>query len=619
MTIFSNQSQRVVLFFICLFIFFAFYNHLFLSYDQRQTVDHEFFYTNNAVSAHYASNYQGKHDVAEVIFSRSHRPQFISAFLFGILKVLPHNFYYFRVGIIPFFFLIILAGFLIGRELNGSEIGVISAAICATLPVFINYSHKWHYHYQTFGLCIIGIYFALHIAHQSRVSHIGWWVGMGICFGVAALNHPISLLFFLISIALLTIHLPFFPKHNRRKAFGLLFVSFGSFLAVAGYFYLAHFDSYIQNVLIRWRQFGHWYIKIFGGQDTGGIATIESTGGFSFIEIIKNFSTIFVADKAYMLDLPYFHIFFLFLVPVFSFIFFIKREGLTKKVIKHLEILVIVVVILFLRSYFSYIGSLLVDWSAYLILLAPLSVSLLKEWLVPQETEEAKPPPWRRNLFRLLIVFWVVAGFGLILYSYFGSFYYNNPYGLLPLNRFYFRGHEEFVRRENKLMFHVHLEPNNSGRIAKAIGSYYPPGSMVRIVYRKLTELDDGNWHVEKMDFGEVGRNHAYHEIYHGLYFDKIFMPQHRPFVEEEVDAEAFDSYDQIIYLFVQHRRKANREIPLHNAIAGPYQTIKENFPAHQIIKVVHTNDSLPTDADIWNDPLFVLAPKKTQNKYKLF
>ena len=613
MALFSNQSQRIVFFFVCLFTFFALYNHLFLSYDQRQTVDHEFFYTNNAISAHYAANYQGEHDISQVIFGRSHRPNLISGYLYAILQLFPHNFYQFRAWNLPFFFLIILAAFLLGRELNGNEVGVASAAICATIPVFINYLHRWHYHYQTFGLCMIGIYLALHIAHRPKASRPIWWIGLGATFGIASLIHPIAILYYPIALLLIVIHLPFAAGKDRKKSFAFLGLSIVALLAITIPFYFSHLDAYIDNLLYRYHEYNHWYFKIFGSLEVENLVVAETGSSTSvpFNEILNGFKSIFRANNSYILELPYFQIFFLFVVPLLSLPFVLMRRRLTKKTIKHLECLIIVIIILFMRSYFINLGTQFFDWSAFFILLAPLSISLLYEWLTPQETEDAKPPAWRQNVFRLLVGFWAVAGFGMVLYSYFGSFYYDNPDGLSSLNRFYFRGEESFVRREQKLMFHVHFEPNNSGKIERAISSRYPPNSHVRIVYRKMMELNDGNWQVEPMDLEEVGINYGFQEIYHGLYFDKIFMPQHQPFIEEDLDAEAFDSYDQIIYLFVRHLNYANREIPLHEAISGPYQTVRDNFPGHQIIKFVHSIDTLSTDADIWNNPLFVLAPKK--------
>jgi 4-amino-4-deoxy-L-arabinose transferase-like glycosyltransferase len=197
----------IALVLFCLFL--TLYVVQFERFDQRSYFDHDYHYTNTGLTLAYWADEYFLTAGAVMAFFDPERPQLVNLYLASVLSVFGNNDLVYRLANLPFAFLLIFGVYLLGREIRGRETGIVAAWIGATAPVFFLLIHKWFFHFHTFGLCVIGIGLALRIYRKGEESSDSLWVGLGAVFAIAALIHPIALVYAAVAFAIAGFQRPF--------------------------------------------------------------------------------------------------------------------------------------------------------------------------------------------------------------------------------------------------------------------------------------------------------------------------------------------------------------------------------------------------------------------------
>jgi len=149
----------------------------------------------------------------------------LPAYLFGI------DFFRFHLFGLPFYLLLILGVYAIGRLLVHRPFGLLCAFVVATLPLYDNFSRKTDFQFFVAVYLVWAEFFLLKMLTSPWKT--GYSLLFGLCAGLAIVAHPIALLLLPPLFFAMFLHLAYGHQHRERRsgrvvltiAFTLLFAS----------------------------------------------------------------------------------------------------------------------------------------------------------------------------------------------------------------------------------------------------------------------------------------------------------------------------------------------------------------------------------------------------------
>jgi len=572
----KSTSSRIVVFFIVFFLFLALYNYRFFTHDRRLAVDHDTFYTDIVVSTlNYSESHPFSESLYKILFSsgRLNRPQLANAYLFVVLKIFPANMLTFKMANLLFLWLIVLAAFLWGRELKDEEVGVVAAVVVGTLPMFIDGSHKWIFHYQTFGLCAIGLLYAMRVRKSPAAAPYTWYILSGVAFGLALMIHPMALPYLI--LAALALVLSLFRSTNRGKValgIGLMMLAL---LLIAGYWYGRFFAMYWQDRL--------GYL----GQPDQLVPAQTVT---SLPLLLRDYLLGRVSDTAGMFPLPHL---LLFGLPLLALPLLLIKDGFSRQNRFFLETLVICLV-LFVASFWTKANrGQFFDWFAFYIMLAPLGLAMFKQATVTDEPEQTSSK--KRFLFLVPAALWAILAVLCLLQCFVVS--YKKPDAEIDswANSLFFNSRQQRVREMNNSMLHFQLEPECSLLMVDALTDRFGENEKIKLHYRKLARGADGKWAWVEISLEELyTRRCNFSGLIHELYFRGLHLPQHQLYHELDLDWGDEQDY-QPVYLVNIQVDNINR--PMRELLGEPIRMIIQNYPEYQIKNIFPANRTQSVNA----------------------
>jgi hypothetical protein len=113
-----------------------------------------------------------------------------------------------RLANLPFLLLLVGGTWLAARELAGTRMALLAAALAATLPVIVHMSRKWFIHFHTAAVASVALGLAFMILRRTRGPKLRLWMAFGLVQGLRVHTHPVdlpdaALLYVTLSLALL--------------------------------------------------------------------------------------------------------------------------------------------------------------------------------------------------------------------------------------------------------------------------------------------------------------------------------------------------------------------------------------------------------------------------------
>lgn len=168
---------------------------LFCAADQRPPDDHDDFYTASSSWAYLeldqASLSEKPGVLAHHFRGGNLHPRLAQTVLLISMDILGASRLVFRLANLPFLLLLVAGTWLLARELLGHRLALLAAFLAATLPVVINYSHKWDTQFHAAALTPFGLFLLLRCLRGTS----GWWAAPWLLFGawqgLRLYTHPV--------------------------------------------------------------------------------------------------------------------------------------------------------------------------------------------------------------------------------------------------------------------------------------------------------------------------------------------------------------------------------------------------------------------------------------------
>lgn len=484
-------------------VFFAVHTHFFLSLDSRHLVDHDWFYTKPLIGAHAAGQFN------ELVTGHFDYPPLYQAYQYLALSVGKPSLYNMKMANLLFHFLILLAAFLIGRELGGDAVGLVAAFVVGAMPPYFDRLHKLTLHYHTYGLCVLGLYLSLRQARLGRRAGFAAWLGIGLLFTAGIMIHPIALVFAVIAFVVLLTALALSPRKLAPRFLAGFALALAPLWLIAKPWLTLHLANYDGN-------YGG-----LAGSGSPGIGAALAAFPAQFWRIFNGadleFSSVSWPLQTFALILP------VVLLPIY--LKFGRDAHVKRSATAYLAAGWIVFA---LGASTAHIGPQLVLWSAFYILFIPVGLALAHNLLCP---ETDPPPRWAkagRLAFGALAAGLVLYQLLFVFYVYMGSFTRETQDTWAWADRHFFHAREMQTRELETSMLHFHLTKNSCVGIIDALTDALTPGDKINVLFEEAVADEKGVFRRRPLPDGSYhGGYCSSTAFWDPLYFAGITVPQH--------------------------------------------------------------------------------------------
>ena len=209
-----NLPVRTIL---CVLICYVIFHHVvYFHFDGRSLTDHSFFFTRfyGMIAEAPAEGLWSFTIQVAGLWKQTMYP-LVNALLAAASYIFGPSLALYRLFNLPFYILLILGSYALGRRMAGKNAGLACAFAVATLPIFDNFSRKYFPHFHSAAFLVWA--FVLVLDLQAG----GWkyWRGvlLGCLSGLSWLTHPISILMSVPILAFLVFRMGLFFRKDRQK------------------------------------------------------------------------------------------------------------------------------------------------------------------------------------------------------------------------------------------------------------------------------------------------------------------------------------------------------------------------------------------------------------------
>ena len=215
-----------------LICYVIFHHILYFQFDGRLLPDHTFYFLMHFSRIAEAPE-KGLLEFVWQIFNLSKQTMYplVNALLAAAGYIFGANLTLFRLFNIPFYIIIILGSYALGRRLAEKYAGLACAFAVATLPIFDNFSRKFFPQFHSAAFLV----WAFVLVVDLQAGNWKYWRGilLGVLIGLSWLSHPIGILMSIPILVFLVFNLLVFLRKNRRKHPTLFLVPLSALLITA--------------------------------------------------------------------------------------------------------------------------------------------------------------------------------------------------------------------------------------------------------------------------------------------------------------------------------------------------------------------------------------------------
>ena len=176
----------------CNFILFSYFDGRFANHEDLQ--NHTFAFTNSRLDEiGNAPNFRS-YSAYVLNYLCKYVYYFVNLLIMLTGFLIKSDIFIYRMINLPFFIILILGAYLIGKKVSGPGTGLLCCFIIGTMPFFDNYSHKMYFQFHAACILIIAQYLVVLILFERNRKATMKYIFLGVCLGVAGLTHPIAFL-----------------------------------------------------------------------------------------------------------------------------------------------------------------------------------------------------------------------------------------------------------------------------------------------------------------------------------------------------------------------------------------------------------------------------------------
>ena len=176
-----------------LLLLVIFIQYYFFKIDKRPLLDHEEFYSLDVIPIYkeLADNGPSLNYILSLFFHDTlHYPPLLNFTVASSLFFFGKSLFVLKMVNVAYFLILIVAVYLLGKELAGEAAGIFSAFLTVTMPIVINFSRKNHPFLPQAGFIVLALYFFI----RSRDCAIRRYAVLcGASLGLALMIHYIGL------------------------------------------------------------------------------------------------------------------------------------------------------------------------------------------------------------------------------------------------------------------------------------------------------------------------------------------------------------------------------------------------------------------------------------------
>jgi hypothetical protein len=213
----------------------------FSALDRRPPNDHDNFYLGESLESIVAFSEAGWAQRPGILLDHfaegELHPRLVPIWVVTALGTFGASRFNLRASNLPFLLLLVGGTWLLGRELGGDRLGVLAAFVVGNLPIVLNMSRKFFFHFHAAALAPLGLYLAVRLIRSGDVDRRGLWAAFGLWQALRLYVHPVTLgdtFLTLSATACLVVFLSWRDGASLRPALAGAALAVGLFLFVGG-------------------------------------------------------------------------------------------------------------------------------------------------------------------------------------------------------------------------------------------------------------------------------------------------------------------------------------------------------------------------------------------------
>lgn len=197
--------------------------------------------------------------------STTHFSPLLPLLIVGVQTIVSNFVYSAYIVVTIFGSLLLIPTYLLGRDLVGVRVGMMAAALMATVSLFIDYSSRIYSESVYIFFLLLALVYGLRMIREPRQL---WGVVTGVSLGLAYLSNP-SAVFYLVALTTLAIGAAIAHRNWKQMARGLVFFLL-CFIAIA-----APYVIYLHGELGKWTYSGKEPGNIYASIHNLRVNTLE--------------------------------------------------------------------------------------------------------------------------------------------------------------------------------------------------------------------------------------------------------------------------------------------------------------------------------------------------------